>query len=298
VPSVDEDSLAEKTDGSPPFTRADTRLSRAPQSVPETTSKNFRIQRFENALNFLSTQIGQIRPKGHSPQVRSSIWLYLFDLATCPEHLERVSSQFSRFVENGRQFRDEHVNAFVRTWFEHKQAQNLGITNLRSNLLATGRCVELRCPELALNVFSNRSAYRMDLTLPATRHLLYALYEERQFSNIVVLVALFPLYNLPALTSDPISCALLLSACLREANSSGSEPALTIAETFLSPFKQLLSQTPPMPIPVDANRFPERRWMKDAMLGILDSLVVQDHEAGWIRDWCYQSDYGLPSNTR
>jgi hypothetical protein len=138
----------------------------------------------------------------------------------------------------------------------------------------------------------------MDLTLPATRHLLYALYEERQFSNIVVLVALFPLYNLPALTSDPINCALLLSACLREANSSGSEPALTIAETFLSPFKQLLSQTPPMPIPVDANRFPERRWMKDAMLSILDSLVVQGHEAGWIRDWCYQSDYGLPSNTR
>jgi hypothetical protein len=291
VPSVNEDSLAEKTDGLPPFTKADTLLSRAPQFVPETTHKNFRIQRFENALNFLSTQISQIRPKGHSPQVRSSTWLYLFDLATCPEHLERVSSQFSRFVENGRRFRDEHVNAFVRTWFE-------GGTSLHSNLFATGRCVELRCPELALNVFSNRSAYRVDLTLPGARHLLYALYEERQFSNIVVLVALFPLYNIPALTSDPISCALLLSACLREANSSGSEPALTIAETFLSPFKQLLSQTPPMPIPADANRFPERRWMKDAMLSILDSLVAQGHEAGWIRDWCYQSDYGLPSNTR
>ena len=171
-----------------------------------------------------------------------------------------------------------------------------GIVSTPSDILTIGRCVELRCPELALTVFSNRPAYRMDLTLPAARQLLYTLHEGRQVSDVVHLAALFPLYNLPALSSDPISCALLTSACLREVNISGSEPAQVIAATLLSPFKQLLSQTPPMSLSVVGNRFLESRWMKDAMLSILDSLVVQGHEAGWVRDWCRRSGYNLPNS--
>jgi hypothetical protein len=63
--------------------------------------------------------------------------------------------------------------------------------------------------ELALIVFNNRPVYCMDLTLPTARQLLYTLHEARQLSDVVLLAALFPLYNLPALSSDPISCALL-----------------------------------------------------------------------------------------
>jgi hypothetical protein len=296
VPVTNTDSFAEKTEGLYPLTRADTRLSHAPQSAPETTQKNFRTQRFEKAFGLLSNQIDQFQLKGHSPPIRSTAWLHLFDLATYPQQLEHVSSTFSQFVENSRPFRDGHVNAFVRTCFERKQAQNRSIIKFRSDLLATGRCVELNCPELALNVFSNRPAYRMDLTLAAARHLLYALHEKRQLSNIVILATLFPHYDLPALSSDPISCALLVSACLREANSSGSEPAWTVGETFLSPLKQLLSQTSPMPVPVEANRFLESRWMKDAILSILDSLAVRSHETSWVRAWCYQSGYNLSGN--
>ena len=115
MPAANKNSHAEETNGSSPLTRADTRVPHAPQSTPETTHGNFRSQRFENALDLLSTQIGQIRSKGASTQIRSSAWFYLFDLATRPEQLERVSSKFSQFVEGGRQFRDEHANAFVRT---------------------------------------------------------------------------------------------------------------------------------------------------------------------------------------
>jgi hypothetical protein len=124
------DSFAEKTNGSSPITRADTRLSHAPQSGPETTHQNFRTQRFEKASNLLSTQIDQFRRlEGHSPPIRSTAWLYLFDLATCPEQLERISSKFSHFVESTRPFREEHVNAFVRTCFECKQARKCGVIN-------------------------------------------------------------------------------------------------------------------------------------------------------------------------
>ena len=181
---------------------------------------------------------------------------------------------------------------------KREQAQSPCALNLFSNLLSTGRCVELRCPELALSVFSNRPAYRMDLTIVPARQLLHALHEEHKLSSIFILASLFPVYNLPALSSDPICCALVVSACLREANSPDSEPTRTIAEIFLSLLKQLLSQTPPMPVPVEANRFLETRWMKDAMLNILDSLVIRGHEASWVRDWCYKSNYNLSSNIR
>ena len=111
MPAANKNTSARETNGSSPLTRADTRIPHAPPTL-ETTHENFRTQRFENALDLLSTQIGQIRPKG---QIRNSAWFYLFDLATRPEQLEHVSSKFSRFVEGGRQFRDEHANAFVRT---------------------------------------------------------------------------------------------------------------------------------------------------------------------------------------
>lgn len=117
MPAANINSLiGETNDSSPsPLTRADTRIPHAPQPTLETTHENFRTQRFENALDLLSTQIGQIRPKGDSTQIRNSAWFYLFDLATRPEQLEHVSTKFSQFVEGGRRFRDEHANAFVRT---------------------------------------------------------------------------------------------------------------------------------------------------------------------------------------
>jgi hypothetical protein len=168
-----------------------------------------------------------------------------------------------------------------------------------SKIFFTGRCAELRCPQLALSVFSNRPAYRMDLTLPAARQLLYALHEYGKLSDVVTLVPLFPLYNLPALSSDPISSALLISACLREARASGSESAWTMAVTLLPPFEQLLTETPPIPIPIpiQKGRFRENCWMNHAMLSILESLTVRGQDASRVREWCVKSGYELSSKT-
>jgi len=135
----------------------------------------------------------------------------------------------------------------------------------------------------------------MDLTLPAARQLLYALHERHHLPSVAMLAALFPRHNLPALSSDPICCALLVSACLREANASGSEPAWIVAKTFLSPLKQQLSQAPPMRVSAKCNCFAESHWMKDAMLSILESLLVRGQETGWVRDWCHQSGYNFQS---
>jgi hypothetical protein len=54
----------------------------------------------------------------------------------------------------------------------------------------------------------------MALTLVAARQLLQTLNKEHGFTSIYILVALSPVYNLPALSSDPIlrTCRVGLSS--------------------------------------------------------------------------------------
>jgi hypothetical protein len=181
-----------------PLSRA---YTRPPHSLfPERNDQKSRTQRFEQTLELLSTHASQARSKRPSPQVRSSAWLYLFDLAMYPEQLERASTFVSQFVDSGRQFRVEHSTAFVREWFwfEHEICSIPGIVSTLSNILITGRCVELRSPELALTIFNNRPVYRMDLTLPAARQLLYSLHEGRTFPPVQAPRPLFGSHQLRA----------------------------------------------------------------------------------------------------
>jgi hypothetical protein len=136
----------------------------------------------------------------------------------------------------------------------------------------------------------------MDLTPTAARRLLYAFHEEGTLSDVVTVAALFPLYNLPALSSDPVSCALFISACLREANNSSSEPARTVGAALLEPFEELLTQTPPASSPHNTfweHRPEEIEWMKRATLSVLNSLAIAGQGASRIRDWCIKSGFEL-----
>ncbi|KAI0258029.1 hypothetical protein BC834DRAFT_963960 [Gloeopeniophorella convolvens] len=250
----------------------DAEKTRSP-SLPPSPAKpggELRTRRFEESFGFLSTHIGRKPSAEDSLQARSSTWLYLFDLATQPEQLKRVSSKFSQFVDGGRVFPEGHALAFTR------------------------RCAELRCPQLALAVFSDRPTYRLDLTPAAARHLMYALHEQRPLSDVIALATLYRLYKLPPLSADPVSCALLISACLREATASGSEPASTIATALLPGFKDLLSRTELMPTPQSAtenNSLKERLWMERAALNILEVLSSRGDDTKWIEDWCTRNGY-------
>jgi hypothetical protein len=118
--NVNEYFIPEKVDDLSPLATTSTQLPYSPQPIPEPGSRS-RAQRFDQALDFLSAHIGRVRSKKWSPQVRSSAWIYLFDLATCPEQLQRTSDKFLEYVEGGRQFRDQDVTAFVRAWFYPEQ---------------------------------------------------------------------------------------------------------------------------------------------------------------------------------
>ena len=96
-----------------------------PAPIAEGARGALRSQRFNRTFELLSNEIDVAPSKKHSLQVRGSTWTYLFDLATSPEQLERVSSKFSQFLDSGRQFSDKHASAFVRACNCRLQTQRL-----------------------------------------------------------------------------------------------------------------------------------------------------------------------------
>ena len=97
------------------------------------------------------------------------------------------------------------------------------------------RCNQLKCPALAVDVFSNRPYYRFDLkSVEAARELLQSVHKDDLFRESVLVSTLYTLYNLPPLTKDVVSCSMLLSQCLRV----DTPAARVIAGALLPAFKQ------------------------------------------------------------
>lgn len=112
--AIDGQSLFEKTSDLLPHNGDRLQPPALPQPIAEVARETVRSQRFERTFELLSNQIDSALSKKYPLQVRGSTWIYLFDLATSPEQLERVSSKFSQFLDSGRQFSDKHTSAFVR----------------------------------------------------------------------------------------------------------------------------------------------------------------------------------------
>jgi len=114
-PTIDGQSLFEKTSDLLPHDSDYLQPPAFAQPIAEVAREALRSQRFDRTFELLSNQIDRTPPsKKHPLQVRGSTWIYLFDLATRPEQLERVSSKFSQFLDSGRHFSDKHASAFVR----------------------------------------------------------------------------------------------------------------------------------------------------------------------------------------
>ncbi|THH21231.1 hypothetical protein EW146_g315 [Bondarzewia mesenterica] len=249
-----------------------------------------RVAKFDELYTFVSTHTGR-RPEAKDPlQVRNSVWKHLFGLAKERGQLERVAGLFSKWKEGGRVFKEDTVEAFVR------------------------RCEELKCADLALGVFSDRPKYGLDLASPkAARRLLHSLHAEHPLSSSITLAALYRLYGLPALATDPVACALLTSACLRvakpiptnsntEIDTKGTErkSARTVANALVPALKDVLESTKPMPIKgqkglgKDGEVTRERVWMKWCLRKIEKALVGKGEDAEWVHKWRIRSGYILP----
>ncbi|EPQ58572.1 hypothetical protein GLOTRDRAFT_137249 [Gloeophyllum trabeum ATCC 11539] len=239
-----------------------------------------RLQRFNNLRQWVSDRIGKHPPAGKFPeQVRNSAWVHLLGLATTPEQVREVVALFPRWVEGGRVFSPRIAEAFIR------------------------RCEELHCPLIALEVFSDYQKHSLSLpAAPASQRavhqFLHSLQQEHPVAKVVQAAALFGPYKLPPVTSDLVSCAMLTSACLRDARrhqlemqkqsspSSSADkenpelveqkgktktrppPSLVVALTLVPALQRLVTGAPPLPVPenkLEKERAKERVWLKWAL---------------------------------
>ncbi|KZV76625.1 hypothetical protein PENSPDRAFT_622544 [Peniophora sp. CONT] len=231
-----------------------------------------REKRFDELFDFVKAHIGR-QPTADDPkQVRTSAWTHLIQLATSEEQLKRVADAFADWTTVGREFKEEQAVLFVQ------------------------RCNQLKCPTLAVDVFSNRPYYRFDLkSVEAARELLHSVYKDSLFKESVLVSTLFTLYNLPPLANDIVSCSMLLSQCLAV----DTPESRVIAGALLPAFKQSIDNSSPMPLPTDpaSRKQGEERhlsWLKNAA-GTIDSrLRARGEDTTWLRKWRVASGH-IPS---
>lgn len=70
------------------------------------------------------------------------------------------------------------------------------------------------CPDVALKVFGDYAKYTLPLTLRVARELLLSL-SKGSVEDVFAATALYPIYSLPPVSTDPLSCAILYRHCLR-----------------------------------------------------------------------------------
>ena len=157
-----------------------------------------------------------------------------------------------------------------------------------------GRCDELDCSDLALDVFSNHSKYGFPLTsIAVARQLMHSLHLKHPLASSVTLMALYPAYNLPPVSTDLVSSTMLVTACL----SQESEQSKVLVDVLVPSVKRLLKNTPPLP-PSKQIRYSEDRepiWLARTLAKIEEARKKQGQDYQWLREWRERSDHPVPA---
>jgi len=254
--------------GSQPKRRITVKRDGTTQKMKGKLSPEQRLERFDNLYQFLSDRIGLNPPakaRNDPRQVRKTAWQHLFSLATTAEQLESVTELFPKWRDARQEFTPKIAEAFIR------------------------RCEELRCPTLALKVFSDHSKYGFNLNyLPAARHLLHSLHVEHPLENSITLSALYGIYKLPAISSDLVSCAMLTAACFK----AKSEDSLVVAKALVPELKNLLTKTKPKKMAYPEDKYTrslkgnkEKAWLRWALLKVEKALQAHNEPIDWLRTW-------------
>jgi hypothetical protein len=194
-----------------------------------------------------------------------------------------------------------------------------------------GRCEELTCPRLALQVFGDHSKYVLSLSLPAARHLLHSLHSDHPVQYTIAASALYKVYGLRPVSTDLISCALLASACLKAAMRSVSagfgaengkvaegtpdkaaqkaektatqENAETVGLALVPCLKAMLKTARPIRAGMkakalqvkgegaDRNEVRGRVWVRWTLAKVEKALEVKGEDVGWLKMWRRRSGH-------
>lgn len=148
-----------------------------------------------------------------------------------------------------------------------------------------------------MKVFGDHPKYGLAISsFPAARTLLHSLYQKYPLENVIATVSLFGLNNLPPVTTDPASCAMLYAACLRSKNKHAS----LLGRDLRVALQKLLGETQPYAEPKES--FLRARhsakpdlWLLEALRDIKKTKSDQHRGAWWITEWIARGeDRGLP----
>ncbi|KAF7338195.1 UDG domain-containing protein [Mycena venus] len=266
-PSSSEPVVASTSSATPPATTLTKKIEERRLSPGQ------RLDRFTTLVRFVKPRIGR-NPTKKTPLVRRTVFPQLIQLSTTPEHLHTITDLMVTWKEGrlGTQGK-ARLDPDGKPKGAHPFAEST------SELFAR-RCEELGVPEHALMVYGEFAKYALPLTLPAARRLLHGLLaKDRPFADIVTATALYASHGLPPAHQDLPSCALLLSACLRNLKiAEGKERAETqaLVDALVPSLKTQLKHNAPMPESRDVRDKTVRRWLKSIMLDVNEFLREND----------------------
>lgn len=250
-----------------------------------------RLARFNELRELVESHIGKHPPAklAKKPeQIRNTAWQHLFSLATTKEQMEQVVEMMPRWRDAKRVFTPRMTEAFIRACCRALRLQ-LSLTFG----LSTGRCEELHCPTVALQVFANHSKYGVDLpSEQAARQLLHSLHNEQPLQESITLSALLAVYKLPPVSDDLVSCAMLTSACFK----ANTPQSITVAKALVPSLQGLLANANPAEwkYPTDPharNQNKHLTWLTWTLTKIEKALSKQKQPSDWLRKWREESGH-------
>ncbi|TCD64021.1 hypothetical protein EIP91_004655 [Steccherinum ochraceum] len=236
------------------------------KSTSKKLSYQDRVARFNTLYQFMAERIAK-EPVKSPLQVRNTAWTHLFGLATSKQQMEKLVKLFPLWRDSGRPWTPQIAENFVR------------------------RCEELDCAQLALQVFTDHPKYGLDLaSISAARRLLHSLHLAHPLADSITVGALYRVYNLPPLSSDLVSCAMLTSACFKN----NTAESVAVADGLLPNLRKLLENTPPKEMALPAREDPwlrarteskEKAWLAWTLAKIEKALEKQEKDFAWLREW-------------
>ena len=157
-------------------------------------------------------------------------------------------------------------------------------------LSSAGRCIVIKKPEVALEIFGNYAKYHIPLSLTGARELLNATYDSQPLSFIIAITSLFDVYKLTPVAQDLPCCAMVVSACLKD----GSADALVVAKALVPRLKTALDKVGPQPISHTRETGDDmpRVWASRALKTVDERMFkAKGSREVWLRDWRLRSGH-------
>ena len=216
----------------------------------------------------MKPRLGSSPSKKH-PLIRSKAWFTMIQLAKNGEEMSKVVDLIPMLHEGGGALPSLFAEEFVRKWYI-PSPQNY--SHIHKHFDFSGRCEQLGCQPVALEVFGNYAKYNITLTPNAGRWLIHSVHVLHPLTDLLIAAALFPVYNI-SLTEDLVSASMFTAACFKH-----DTPQSRALANFLLPKIKTMVEEKKLTTPVsDVEMKRQLKWV-DWSLKKINKFVKKSGE--------------------